>query len=121
MLRVRPDLDPVTRSRPAIVSLPSDVDLALGETATLVLSETVAEPGFWAPLSALKEGARGSWTVMAVVAGPEGDAVVPAAVEVIHATEARVFLRGALPPGNRIVGEAANRVAPGQLVLVLAE
>ncbi len=39
----------------------------------------------------------------------------------IHATEARVFLRGALPPGNRIVGEAANRVAPGQLVLVLAE
>lgn len=121
VLRVRPDLDPVTRSRPAIVSLPDGIDLALGETATLVLSETVAEPGFWAPLSALKEGARGSWTVMAVVAGPEGDAVVPAAVEVIHATEARVFLRGALPPGNRIVGEAANRVAPGQLVLVLAE
>lgn len=121
VIRVRADLDPVTRSRAVTVSLPAASALALGETATLVLPETVAEPGFWAPLSALKEGARGSWTVMAVETGPEGDSVVPAAVEVIHATDAAVFLRGALPPGHRIVGEAANRVAPGQLVLVLAE
>jgi membrane fusion protein, multidrug efflux system len=100
--------------------LPNGLDPALGETATLVLPETVAEPGFWAPLSALKEGARGSWTVMAVETRPDGDAVVPAAVEVIHAAGSSVFLRGALPPGNRIVGEAASRVAPGQMVLVLA-
>jgi len=121
VLQLRPDLDPVTRSRAVIVSLPAEPALALGETAALVLPETVAEPGFWAPLSALKEGARGSWTVMAVESGPTGDAVVPAAVEVIHVAEASVYLRGALPPGNRIVGEAAGRVAPGQLVLVLAE
>jgi membrane fusion protein, multidrug efflux system len=120
ILQIRPDLDPVTRSRAVIVALPPGLDPAFGETATLVLPETVAERGFWAPLSALKEGARGSWTVMAVEARPDGDAVVPAAVEVIHAADARVFLRGALPPGNRIVGEAASRVAPGQMVLVLA-
>jgi RND family efflux transporter MFP subunit len=121
VLQLRPDLDPVTRSRAVIVSLPDEGALALGDTATLVLTETVTEPGFWAPLSALKEGARGSWTVMAVETGADGDTVVPAAVEVIHATGREVYLRGALPPGNRIVGEAANRVAPGQLVLVLAE
>jgi hypothetical protein len=120
VLQIRPDLDPVTRSRTLIVALPDGLDPAFGETATLVLTETVAEPGFWAPLSALKEGARGSWTVMAVETRPGGDSVVPAAVEVIHATEGAVFLRGALPPGNRIVGEAASRVAPGQMVLVLA-
>jgi membrane fusion protein, multidrug efflux system len=120
VLQLRPDLDPVTRSRAVIVALPNGLDPALGETATLVLPETVAEPGFWAPLSALKEGARGSWTVMAVETRPDGDAVVPAAVEVIHAAGSSVFLRGALPPGNRIVGEAASRVAPGQMVLVLA-
>jgi RND family efflux transporter MFP subunit len=120
VLQLRPDLDPVTRSRAMIVALPDGIDPALGETATLILPETVAEPGFWAPLSALKEGARGSWTVMAVETRPDGDAVVPAAVEVIHVAESQVFLRGALPPGNRIVGEAANRVAPGQMVLVLA-
>ena len=85
------------------------------------MSETVAEPGFWAPLSTLKEGASGSWTVMAVESRPDGDTVVPAGVEVIHMAGAQVYLRGALPPGNRIVGEAASRVAPGQIVLVLAE
>jgi RND family efflux transporter MFP subunit len=121
LLQLRPDLDPVTRSRAAIFWLPESRALAIGETATLVLSETIAEPGFWAPLSALREGARGSWTVMAVESGPEGEKVVPAAVEVIQVAEARVFLRGALPPGNRIVGEAASRVAHGQIVLVLAE
>ncbi len=121
VLQLRPDLDPVTRSRAVIVSLPTESGLALGDTATLVLREEVEEPGFWAPLSALREGARGSWTVMALDARPGGDAVVPAAVEVIHASGSQVFLRGALPPGNRIVGEAANRVAPGQIVLVLAE
>jgi len=36
---------------------------------------------------------------------------------VIHSDGARVFLRGALPPGARIVAEAPDRVAPGQLVL----
>jgi RND family efflux transporter MFP subunit len=121
VLQLRPDLDPVTRSRAVIVSLPTESGFALGDTATLVLREEVAEPGFWAPLSALREGARGSWTVMALEERPEGDAIVPAAVEVIHASGSEVFLRGALPPGNRIVGEAANRVAPGQIVLVLAE
>jgi RND family efflux transporter MFP subunit len=121
VLQLRPDLDPVTRSREVILSLPAEAGLALGETATLILPETVAEPGFWAPLSALKEGARGSWTVMAVERRPDGDTVVPAGVEVIHMAGTQVYLRGVLPPGNRIVGEAANRVAPGQIVLVLAE
>jgi membrane fusion protein, multidrug efflux system len=102
-----------------IVALPLGLDPALGETATLVLPETVAEPGFWAPLSALKEGARGSWTVMALETRPDGDAVVPAAVEVIHAA-GPVFLRGALPPGAGSWARPPARVAPGQMVLVLA-
>lgn len=121
VVQVRPDLDPVTRTQGVLLSLPHDTGAALGQTASLVLREEVAEPGFWAPLSALREGARGSWTVLAVESGPAGDAVVPAAVEVIHAAGDEVFLRGSLPPGNRIVGTGASRVAPGQIVLVLAD
>jgi hypothetical protein len=58
---------------------------------------------------------------MAVETTPEGDRTRPAAVEVIHSDGDRVFLRGALPPGARIVATAPDRVAPGQLVLALAE
>jgi hypothetical protein len=47
--------------------------------------------------------------------------MLPAAVEVIHTDGARVFLRGMLPPAARIVAEAPDRVAPGQIVLAQAE
>lgn len=114
---VRPDLDPGTRSRSVVLSLPSAAAPVLGDTVSLLLTQTIAEPGFWAPLTALREGARGSWSVMAIEATPEGDRSVPAAVEVIHSDGTQVFLRGTLPPGARIVAQAPDRVAPGQIVL----
>lgn len=121
ILQVRPDLDPATRSRSVVIALPPAAAPVLGDTIALILSQTVAERGFWAPLGALREGVRGSWSVMAIEATPEGDRTVPAAVEVIHSDGARVYLRGTLPPGARIVAEAPDRVASGQIVLVQAE
>lgn len=117
VMAIRPDLDPSTRSRAVLLTLPDDLPALYGETADLWLSQSIAEPGFWAPLAALREGARGSWTVLALTAEVDGDRVIPAAVEVIHATADRVFLRGNLPPGGRIVATGTHRVAPGQVVL----
>ncbi|MBR3369367.1 MAG: efflux RND transporter periplasmic adaptor subunit [Rhodobacteraceae bacterium] len=119
--QIRPDLDPNTRSRSVVVTLPHGAAPVLGDTVALLLTQTVDDPGFWAPLRALREGVRGSWSVMAVEASPEGDRTFPAAVEVIHSDGNRVFLRGDLPPGARIVAEAPDRVAPGQLVLTQVE
>jgi RND family efflux transporter MFP subunit len=115
--QIRPDLDPNTRSRSVVVTLPEGAEPVLGDTVALLLTQAVDDPGFWAPLSALREGVRGSWSVMAVEAAAEGDRTLPAAVEVIHSDGGRVFLRGDLPVGARIVAEAPDRVAPGQLVL----
>lgn len=115
--QIRPDLDPNTRSRSVVVTLPEGAAPVLGDTVALLLTQPVDDPGFWAPLSALREGVRGSWSVMAVEATAAGDRTLPAAVEVIHSDGNRVFLRGNLPPGARIVAEAPDRVAPGQLVL----
>ncbi|HEV8033867.1 efflux RND transporter periplasmic adaptor subunit [Yoonia sp.] len=115
--QIRPDLDPNTRSRSVVVTLPEGAAPVLGDTVALLLTQPVDDPGFWAPLSALREGVRGSWSVMAVEATAAGDRTLPAAVEVIHSDGNRVFLRGDLPPGARIVAEAPDRVAPGQLVL----
>lgn len=119
--QIRPDLDPSTRSRSVVLTLPTVADPVLGDTVALILEQTIDEKGYWAPLSALREGVRGSWSVMAVVETPDGDRTLPAAVEVIHSDGARVFLRGQLPAGARIVAEAPDRVAPGQFVLAMAE
>jgi len=117
--QIRPDLDHSTRSRSVVLALPVDATPVLGDTVALVLEQTIAETGFWAPLTALREGVRGSWSVMALEVTPDGDRTLPAAVEVIHSDGARVFLRGHLPPGVRLIAEAPDRVAPGQLVLAL--
>jgi RND family efflux transporter MFP subunit len=121
--RVRPDLEAVTRTRAVIVALdPAGAGApAFGDTGTLVLRTRVEEPGFWAPLAALSEGARGAWTVMALDgAGPDARAI-PAPVEVIHAEADRVYVRGALPAGARIIAAGPERIVAGQSVLALAE
>ncbi|MFN4059111.1 MAG: efflux RND transporter periplasmic adaptor subunit [Roseinatronobacter sp.] len=119
--QIRPDLDPTTRSRAVIVTLPDGETPVLGDTVALLLTQSVNDPGFCAPLGALREGVRGAWSVMAIEPTPDGERTRPVAVEVIHSDGARVFLRGALPPGGRIVADAPDRVAPGQLVLARAE
>ncbi|WP_019955839.1 efflux RND transporter periplasmic adaptor subunit [Yoonia vestfoldensis] len=118
--QIRPDLDPGTRSRSIVLDLPADLDPVLGDNVSLILAQVVPEPGYWAPLSALREGVRGSWSVMALEQTPDGDRILPAAVEVIHSDGAQVFLRGELPPGARIVAQAPDRVAPGQIVQLAA-
>lgn len=119
ILKIRPDLDPSTRSRSIVLTLPSDSAAVLGETVALALPQHIQETGFWAPVSALREGVRGSWSVMAVESTLEGDRTRLIAVEVIHSESARVFLRGSLPEGQMIVAEAPDRVAPGQKVLAM--
>lgn len=114
---LRPDLDADRRSRAVVLTV--DAPALPGQTARLILSQQIDEPGFWAPLSALREGVRGSWSVMALEPAPDGDRTVPVAVEVIHTDGARVFLRGMLPEGGRILGRAPDRVAPGQTVLAV--
>jgi membrane fusion protein, multidrug efflux system len=118
---IRPDLDPNTRSRAVIVTLAADSSAVLGDTVALILVQRVAEPGFWAPLSALREGVRGSWSVMTLATTAQGDRTELAAVEVIYTAGDRVFLRGDLADGARIVAQAPDRVAPGQPVLALME
>jgi len=117
ILHVRPDLDPGTRSRAVVIDLPTGLQAAPGQTGEMILSQTVAEPGFWAPLSALREGVRGSWTVLVLDPAAGIDRAIPAAVEVIHAEGDQVFLRSILPDAARIVATAPDRVAPGQPVI----
>ncbi|MEL6690605.1 MAG: efflux RND transporter periplasmic adaptor subunit, partial [Pseudomonadota bacterium] len=116
LVQMRPDIDPVTRTRTAIFALDTDRSLAFGQTATLRVDTTIAAPGAWVPLDALQEGAGGLWTIL--VAGD--DAVVRSAVvEVLHAAETQAFVRGTFPQGTRMIATGAHRVVPGQQVRIL--
>ncbi|ADV64279.1 efflux transporter, RND family, MFP subunit [Isosphaera pallida ATCC 43644] len=127
---LRPDLDPRTRTVTVLLSLddPTAADwVRCGDLATLNLSRTIVQPGFWLPAKTLSEGVRGLWTCL--VAQPLGDAEQKAdptqlyrlarrELEILHVEVDRVFARGTLRPGDLVMVDGIHRVVPGQLVEV---
>lgn len=118
----RPDLDTATRTMTVLFEIAEPAGTtALGELVTLDIGVRVDERGAWLPATALKEGRRGLWTVL-VVEPKDNDAVVrPEAVEVLHVEAARVFVRGTLRDGDRVLSQGTGRVVAGQRVARAAE
>lgn len=117
---LRPDLDPITRTRTAIFALRDGGPVPFGEIGHLTLTRAVADRGAWLPLSALREGERGLWTVMTVVDGPDGPVAASEAVEVLYADAERAFVRGTLADGAEVVTKGLHRITMGQRVERLA-
>ena len=118
LLSVRPDVDPVTRSATAVFRVPDELSALDGEPVSLLLEESVSTAGGWLPLTALLEGQRGLWTVLVVVREDGRDIVQREAVEVLAAGAERVYVRGTLTDGARVVASGTHRVAPGAEVLL---
>ncbi|MEX3015489.1 efflux RND transporter periplasmic adaptor subunit [Gymnodinialimonas hymeniacidonis] len=117
--QVRPDIDPVTRTRTVLFTLLTDDIPTFGQTATLTLTSRVEASGTWVPLDALQEGIGGSWNLLVV----EDEEVRVALVEIRHADAARAYVSGTFAPGAQMIRTGAHRVVPGQAVqpIVAAE
>ena len=115
LVTLRPDIDPVTRTRTAIFEIDTDAQPAFGQTARIEVMQTVATRGIWLPITSLKEGVRGQWTILTV--DPE-NTVRAASVEILHAESDRVYVRAALPEGTRLIDAGPQRVTVGQQVAV---
>jgi RND family efflux transporter MFP subunit len=114
----RGDIDPATRTIPVLFEVPGAAGLAEGMLGRLTLTRSVPGEGAWLPRAALSEGARGLWTVFLAVQRPEGLVTRREAVELLHAETDRVFVRGALPTGARVVLSGPHRLAEGQAVVL---
>lgn len=118
----RPDLDTGTRTVTVLFDVSGDAgSAALGDLATLEIGNRISSRGTWLPLTALKEGRRGLWTVL--VADGQGDEAVvrTEAVEVLHAEADKVFVRGTLRDGDRVISGGTNRVVAGQRIALGGE
>ena len=93
-----------------------------GDLAELRWQREVSSPGYWLPRDALTEGSRGLWAVyVAEDSESERRRLVRRPVEVIHESDQRVYVRGALEPGEDVVQSGVHRLVPDQLVRVAAE
>jgi RND family efflux transporter MFP subunit len=116
LAQVRPDIDPITRTRTVLFELDGASAPAFGQTATLMVGTHIPTAGTWIPLDALREGIGGVWTLLVV----EDETVRTAMVEVIHADETRAYVNGTFAPGAQMIQSGAHRVVPGQRVEVVA-
>jgi RND family efflux transporter MFP subunit len=126
---VLPERGPETRAVEVILQLANGVErLRDGDLAELAIRSPVSATGLWLPMSALSEGARGLWSCY--VAEPLTPRDRPDSgthrlarrqLELLHEESDRVFVRGTLRDGERVVVEGTHRLVSGQKVRVAGE
>jgi len=118
VVAILPEVDPASRTVTVLLSLDAD-GIASGQTVQLNLTERIPMEGFWLPTTALVPGARGLWTVYTVGSAEFGQSQVQRQeVEILHTETEQVLVRGTLQPGDAVIIEGSQRLAPGQVVSV---
>lgn len=113
---IRPDIDRTTRSQMLLIDLPEGSAPAFGQVAELLLDREIEMSGFWVPVDALRESARGLWSVLTVIDAEEDAQVVAEVVEILFLEDDLAFVRGTLRDGAEIISTGAHRLVPGGLV-----
>lgn len=121
LISKRPDLQTGTRTVAVLFETSQASDVPFGEIVELSLERQIRTRGFWLPVAALSEGRKGLWSVLTVVEEDDQETIVREAVEVLHVEGRRVFVRGTLSDGARVVRGGTNRVIPGQRVAAAAQ
>ncbi len=108
-----------TRTVDAIFRLETELGAVRpGDLARLDLERRFDTPGFWVPMTALTESARGLWAVYVAENADNGEATLARRqLELLHQEAHRVFVRGALQSGDRVVISGLHRLTPGQRVV----
>ena len=114
-----PTLDPETRSRDGYFTIPGH-DLPARMTGEVLLSSEVdvESPGAWVPLAALRQGPRGTWTILTVETEGEVSTAGLAAVEIVHLVSDRAFVRGTFTSDTKILDNGPHRVVPGERITI---
>ncbi len=111
------DVDPQTLTVLAVLTLPKDQPVRVGQTVALEFEERVNETGGWLPITALLEGDKGLWTILVTKEDAAGKLVTAReSVEVVYSEGERVFVRGTVADDTNVVASGMQRLSPGSPV-----
>lgn len=127
---VLPELDSATKTRTVIFNLDSNgvSKIASGQTAKLLLEQSISANGYWLPTTALVGGERDVWYCYTLIAETEmrnlGSRtqnlkpyrVSQKSIEVIRTEGDRVLVEGVFQPEETVVINGVEKIIPGQLV-----
>lgn len=87
-----------------------------GAVVRLGMDQQISEPGLWLPISALTEADRGLWSIY-IARRVSGEWLAePGLVEILHQDGERIFVRGAIRDGDKVITDGLQRITPGQPV-----
>lgn len=113
-------INPATRTVTAIFDIQGDnTTIRAGALAELTVAHDIRQAGFWVPIGALAESRRGLWSVYTLEPdrhAPGYSTLSRQELQVLYTDSDRVFVRGTLQNGDRIVRNGIHRLVPGQLV-----
>ena len=111
------DVDPQTLTVLAVLTLPKDQSVRVGQTVALEFEERVNETGGWLPITALLEGDKGLWTVLVTKENAAGEVITAReSVEIVYSEGERVFVRGTVADETNVVASGMQRLSPGSPV-----
>jgi RND family efflux transporter MFP subunit len=121
LISKRPDLQTGTRTVTVLLAALGGENVPFGEIVELMFDRKITAEGMWLPIRALSEGRKGLWSVLTVVQRDGEPVIAREAVEVLHVDDGRVFVRGTISDGAKIVLNGTNRIIPGQKVALAAK
>lgn len=117
ILGISSKLDLRTRTQTIRIALPDDSEATPGQVAVLHHAITIETAGGWLPMTALTEGGRGLWTALVARANQEGRIVTERAIlEIIDFADDRVYVRGSLKNGDKVIASGTHRLVPGMAI-----
>lgn len=109
-------IDASNRTVATVFDIDDPNQVPAGAVVRLGLERDIDEQGLWLPVSALAEADRGLWSIYKA-RGSSGNVIAePGIVEILHQDGERVFVRGSIRDGDRIIIDGLQRITPGQPV-----
>lgn len=112
-------VDQNTRTISAIFDVNTGQNVIPGTLAEIAVNVNVNQTGYWLPTEALAESRRGLWTAY-TLSPVEGRSDVSELnrqeLQVLYTEADRVFVRGTLKDGDRVVSSGTHRLSSGFIV-----
>ncbi|QYJ79850.1 efflux RND transporter periplasmic adaptor subunit [Shewanella acanthi] len=114
------EVNTISRTLQLRISLPKDAKVINGEIAYLHQQQTVAQAGYWIPISALTDGIRGRWNIYVVAGAQSPQQIERRDVEILYTTQDMAYVQGAIKPNEQFVTQGLHKLVVGQAVSTLA-
>lgn len=116
------NIDQATRTVTALFDVTDrNSNIYPGALARLTITSDIRQNGFWLPLDALAESRRGLWSAYSLTpyqGSREYGILSRQELQLLSTDSDRVFVRGTIQNGDRIVTGGLHRLVPGQLVRI---